>query len=208
DDQQSVARDRASLSRRARCRQGDGQGVGVVRHKDAGHRDLPVAQLDGLWEVQRHDPGEIHAYRALARVSRLRWPLRVYILCVLGAALAALPASAAFREDLRPTDTVLFALLMAAATAFLLIAGPGAQVVREPWAIAIAAIAKYLVNSAFIDLVVALQVRRNPLGGWWTLHRRLLPYEAALLVLGALAGIAAQAQPWTLVLFGVPMAIV
>ncbi|TMG58427.1 MAG: HD-GYP domain-containing protein [Chloroflexi bacterium] len=215
-------------------------------------------------------------------MSRLRWPLRVYILCVLGAALAALPASAAFREDLRPTDTVLFALLMAmaavaqlwpvhlsvkmkitvddtatfaaalllgpfyamviagattlialhfrgvrqswynrafnaatsvlstgaAATAFLLIAGPGAQVVREPWAIAIAAIAKYLVNSAFIDLVVALQVRRNPLGGWWTLHRRLLPYEAALLVLGALAGIAAQAQPWTLVLFGVPMAIV
>jgi len=30
----------------------------------------------------------------------------------------------------------------------------------------------------------------------------------ALLVLGALAAIAAQAQPWTLVLFGVPMAIV
>jgi putative nucleotidyltransferase with HDIG domain len=92
--------------------------------------------------------------------------------------------------------------------AFFLIAGPGAQVVREPWAIAIAAIAKYLVNSTFIDLVVALQVRRNPLAGWWTLHRRLLPYEAALLVLGALAAIAAQAQPWTLVLFGVPMAIV
>src|SRR5467141_2381333 len=47
----------------------------------------------------------------------------------------------------------------AAATAFLLVAGPGAQVVREPWAI-------------------------------------------------ALAAIAAQAQPWTLVLFSVPMAIV
>src|SRR5436190_7435761 len=96
----------------------------------------------------------------------------------------------------------------AAATAFLLIAGPGAQVVREPWAIAIAAIAKYLVNSAFIDLVVALQVRRNPLGGWWTLHRRLLPYEAALLVLGALAGSGAQAQPWTQVLSGTGLAIV
>src|SRR2546426_1637163 len=96
----------------------------------------------------------------------------------------------------------------AAATAFLLVAGSGAQVVREPWAIGIAAIAKYLVHSALVDLVVALQVRRNPLAGWWTLHRRLLPYEAALLVLGALAAIAAQAQPWTLVLFGVPMAIV
>src|SRR5207245_2787758 len=96
----------------------------------------------------------------------------------------------------------------AAATAFLLIAGSGAQVVREPWAIGIAAIAKYLVHSALVDLVVALQVRRNPIGGWWTLHRRLMPYEVALLVLGALAAIAAQAQPLTLVLFGVHMAIV
>ena len=215
-------------------------------------------------------------------MSRLRWPLRLYILAVLGTALAALPASAVFREDLRPTDTVLFAVLMtmaavaqlwpvhlsvkmkitvddtatfasalllgpfyamiiagsttlialhfrgvrqswynrgfnaatmalstgAAATAFVLVAGHGADVVREPWAIGIAAIAKYLVNSTLVDLVVALQMRRNPLAGWWTLHRRLLPYEAALLVLGALAAIAAQAQPWTLVLFGVPMAIV
>ena len=215
-------------------------------------------------------------------MSRLRWPLRVYILAVLGTALAALPASATFRGNLQPTDTVLLALLMvmaavaqlwpvhlsvkmkitvddtatfaaalllgpfyamvaagattlialhfrgvrqswynrgfnaatsalstgAAATAFLLVAGSGAQVVREPWAIGIAAIAKYLVHSALVDLVVALQVRRNPIGGWWTLHRRLMPYEVALLVLGALAAIAAQAQPWTLVLFGVPMAIV
>ena len=215
-------------------------------------------------------------------MSRLRWPLRVYILAVLGTALAALPASATFRGNLRPTDTVLLALLMvmaavaqlwpvhlsvkmkitvddtatfaaalllgpfyamvaagattlialhfrgvrqswynrgfnaatsalstgAAATAFLLLAGSGAQIVREPWAIGIAAIAKYLVHSALVDLVVALQVRRNPIGGWWTLHRRLMPYEVALLVLGALAAIAAQAQPWTLVLFGVPMAIV
>jgi len=215
-------------------------------------------------------------------VSRLRWPLRVYILAVLGTALAALPASAAFRGNLRPIDTVLLALLMAmaavaqlwpvhlsvkmkitvddtatfaaalllgpfysmlvagattlialhfrgvhqrwynrgfnaatatlstgaAAAAFLLVAGPGADVVREPWAIGIAAIAKYVVHSALVDIVVALQVRRNPLNGWWSLHRRLLPYESALLVLGALAAIAAQAQPWTLLLFGVPMAVV
>src|SRR2546421_8642448 len=48
-------------------------------------------------------------------MSRLRWPLRVYILAVLGTALAALPASAAFRGDLHPMDTVLFAVLMAMA---------------------------------------------------------------------------------------------
>src|SRR5207247_1527256 len=74
--------------------------------------------------------------------------------------------------------------------------------------IGIAAVVKYVVSSTLVDVVVALQMRRNPLTGWWTLHRRLLPYEGALLVLGALAAIAAQAQPWTLVLFGVPMGIV
>jgi putative nucleotidyltransferase with HDIG domain len=215
-------------------------------------------------------------------VSRLRWPLRLYILAVLGTALAALPASAAFRGNLRPLDTVLFAVLMAmaavaqlwpvhlsvkmkitvddtatfaaalllgpfyamiiagittlialhfrgvrqrwynrgfnaaasvlstgaAGATFLLVAGPGSQVVHEPSGIALAATTKYLVHSTLVDCVVALQLRRNPLTGWWPLHRRLLPYEAALLVLGALAAIAAQAQPWTLFLFGVPMAIV
>src|SRR2546422_8116358 len=149
-------------------------------------------------------------------MSRLRLPLRLYILTVRVAALAALPASAAYRGDLRPADTVLFAVLMAmaavaqlwpvhlsvkmkitvddtatfaaalllgpfysmviagstplialhfrgvsqrwynrgfnaatmalstgaAATAYLLVAGPGAQVVREALAIGIAAIAE------------------------------------------------------------------
>lgn len=215
-------------------------------------------------------------------MSRLRWPLRFYILAVLGAALAALPASAAVRGDLRTADTVVLALVTAmaavaqlwpvhlsvkmkitvddtvtfaaglllgpfyamvaagtstlialhfrgvrqrwynrgfnaaaavlstgaAATVYALIAGAGAPVVREPWAVGLAAIAKYVVHSVLLDVVVALQVRRNPLTGWWRLHRRLLPYEAALLVLGALAAIAAQSQPWTLLLFGVPMAVV
>jgi putative nucleotidyltransferase with HDIG domain len=91
---------------------------------------------------------------------------------------------------------------------YVLIAGPSASGVGEPWAVGLAAIAKYVVHSVLLDVVVALQVRRNPLTGWWTLHRRLLPYEAALLVLGALAAIAAQSHPWTLALFGVPMAVV
>src|SRR5437868_10344862 len=196
-------------------------------------------------------------------MSRLRWPLRVYILAVLGTALAALPASAAFRGNLRPTDTVLLALLMvmaavaqlwpvhlsvkvkiavddtatfaaalllgpfyamvaagastlialhfrgvrqrwynrgfnaatsvlatgAGAAVYVAIAGANASVVREPWAVLLAAIAKYVVHTVLVDLVVALQVRRNPLAGWWRLHRRLLPYETALLLLGALAAI-------------------
>jgi len=215
-------------------------------------------------------------------VSRLRWPLRLYILAVLGAALAVLPAGAAFRGDLTTSDTVLLALVTAmaavgqlwpvhlsvkvkmtvdetatfaaalllgpfyamvatavstlialhfrgvrqrwyssgfntaasvlatgaAATVYVLIAGPGSIVVREPWAILLAAVTNYLVHTALVDVVVALQLRRHPLVGWWRLHRRLLPYAAALLLMGALGAIAAQSQPWTLVLFAVPMAVV
>ena len=96
----------------------------------------------------------------------------------------------------------------AAAAVYLAIAGPDSSVVREPWAILLAAVTKYAVHTALVDLVVALQVRRNPLTGWWRLHRRLLPYEAALLLLGALGAIAAQSQPWALALFAVPMAVV
>jgi putative nucleotidyltransferase with HDIG domain len=215
-------------------------------------------------------------------VSRLRWQLRLYILAVLGAALAALPAGAAFRGDLTTSDTLLLALVTAmaavgqlwpvhlsvkvkmtvdetatfaaglllgpfyamvataastlialhfrgvrqrwynrgfntgasvlatgaGATVYLLIAGPGSIVVREPWAILLAAVTNYIVHTVLVDVVVALQLRRNPLVGWWRLHRRLLPYEAALLLVGALAAIAAQSQPWTLLLFGVPMAVI
>ena len=215
-------------------------------------------------------------------MSRLRWPLRLYILSVLGAALVALPVSAAFRGDLRTTETVLLALVTvmaalgqlwpvhlsvkvkmtvdetatfaaglllgpfyamvasgastlialhfrgvrqrwynrgfnasasvlatgAAATVYVVLAGTNASVVANPWAILLAAITKYLVHTGLVDLVVALQLRRNPFAGWWRLHRRLLPYETALLLMGALAAIAAQSQPWTLLLFGVPMAVV
>ena len=185
-------------------------------------------------------------------MSRLRWPLRLYILAILGAALIALPVSAAFRADLRAPDTVILALVTAmaavgqlrpvhlsvkvkmtvdetatfaaglllgpfyamvataaatlialhfrgvrqrwynrgfntassilatgsAAVVYASIAGPGSMVVREPWAILLAAITKYVVHTALVDVVVALQVRRNPLTGWWRLHRRLLPYES------------------------------
>jgi hypothetical protein len=215
-------------------------------------------------------------------VSRLRWPLRIYIVAVLAAAIVALPAAAAVRSDLRPADTVLLALVMVMASAaqlwpvhispkvkltvddtatfaaalllgpfyamlaagastliaqhfrglrhrwynrgfngatstlatgaagatYLALAGPNATVVNALWAVFIAAVAKYLIHVTLVDLAVALQVRRNPLTGWWRLHRRLLPYEAALLALGALASIATQTQPWTLALFAVPMAVV
>src|SRR5207247_1059458 len=195
-DQQGPLLGRASVPWRPGDREGVLQGVSVVRHEDEGHGHIPRAELHGLRQVQRHDPGEVHAHRAIAS-------------CRVFAGLFASTSSRSSERRSRASPRAPRSeAISGRPTAFLLVAGSSAQVAREPWAIGIAAIAKYLVHSALVDLVVALQVRRNPIGGWWTLHRRLMPYEVALLVLGALAAIAAQAQPWTLVLFGVPMAIV
>src|SRR5919204_894105 len=199
-------------------------------------------------------------------MSRLRWPLRIYVFAVIAAAGAAFAAGASWRGPLRPSDTVLLTLAMLMATAaqlwpvhisakvklsvddtatfaaalllgpfyamiaagastliaqhfrglrqrwynrafngatsalstgaagatYLALVGPTAPIEDGLWAVPIAAVAKYLVQSTLVDLVVALQTRRNPIHGWWRLHRRLLPYEGALLVLGALAALAAE----------------
>lgn len=95
----------------------------------------------------------------------------------------------------------------AAATAYLALADPTAGVGQQPIAVLIAAATKYLVQTTLVDVAVSLQLRQSLIAGWWGTHRRLLPYEAALLTFGALAAIAAQSQPWTLLLFAVPMAV-
>ena len=57
-------------------------------------------------------------------------------------------------------------------------------------------------------MVVALQLRRDPITTWWPVHRRDIAYHAALYALGALAAIAAAAHPWALVLAVVPTALI
>jgi hypothetical protein len=214
-------------------------------------------------------------------MSRLRWPLRIYVFAVIAAAGAAFAAGASWRGPLRPSDTVLLTLAMlmataaqlwpvhisakvklsvddtatfaaalllgpfygmvvagassliaqhfrglrqrwynrgfnasattlatgAAGTAYLLLADPGADAVQQPLALVVAGATKYLVQTALVDGAVALQLRRSPFADWWRTHERQLPYQGALLTFGALAAIAAQSQPWALVLFAVPMAV-
>jgi len=72
-------------------------------------------------------------------------------------------------------------------------------------AIIAAGIAKYLTQALLVDLVVALQLKRRFLENWWDLHRRDLPYETTLYMLGALAAVTVGDQPIALVLFAVPM---
>lgn len=68
-----------------------------------------------------------------------------------------------------------------------------------------AGVAKYLVQSVLVDLAVALQLKRRALERWWELHRRDLPYEASLYLLGALAAVSAGDDPAALLLFALPM---
>jgi putative nucleotidyltransferase with HDIG domain len=95
----------------------------------------------------------------------------------------------------------------AAGTVYLLVAD-AAGVLANPLAVVIAAITNYVVGTALVDVVVALQLRRNPMTTWWPVHRRDIAYHAALYALGALAAIASQAHPWALVLFVAPILVI
>jgi HD-GYP domain-containing protein (c-di-GMP phosphodiesterase class II) len=95
----------------------------------------------------------------------------------------------------------------AAAAVFALLDKPGATVLQQPFAVLVAAAVMYGVQVELVDVVVALQLRRRMFSHWWQEHRRDLPNEAALFVLGALAAASAETQPLALVLFAVPMAI-
>ena len=94
----------------------------------------------------------------------------------------------------------------AAAAVYAALHGPTPPAMSGAVAIVGAGIAKYLVQAVLVDLVVALQLKRRPLDSWLELHRRDIPYETALYLLGALAAVSVAGEPIALVLFAVPMA--
>ena len=96
--------------------------------------------------------------------------------------------------------------LGSAATVYVLTAGDGG-ILANPLAVALAAGVNYLVGTALVDMVVALQLRRDPIASWWPVHRRDLAYHAGLYGLGALAAIAAGVQPWAVVFVVAPVAL-
>lgn len=83
--------------------------------------------------------------------------------------------------------------------------GPTPPAMSGALAIMGAGIAKYVLQTLLVDVVVALQLKRNPFDRWWELHQRDLPYQAALFLLGALAAVSVGDEPLALVLFAVPM---
>jgi putative nucleotidyltransferase with HDIG domain len=75
----------------------------------------------------------------------------------------------------------------------------------QPAPILAAGAARYLTQTALVDLAVALQMKRRPFASFWTLHRRDLAQMTGLYLLGAIAAVSADGQPLALVLFAVPM---
>lgn len=84
----------------------------------------------------------------------------------------------------------------------------GPRLLDDPLAIASAAVVYYMTKSTITDIVIALQLHRDPVRGWWRNHRGEIWHHVALYALGVLAAAAAQIQPWTIVLFIVPLGLV
>lgn len=84
----------------------------------------------------------------------------------------------------------------------------GAALLEDPLAVVASAVTYYLVKVTITDVVVALQLHRDPVRGWWTDHRREIWHHAALYLLGILAAVAAERERWTLALFLVPIGLV
>jgi putative nucleotidyltransferase with HDIG domain len=84
----------------------------------------------------------------------------------------------------------------------------GDDIFTNPLPMTAAAVVMYLVGTALTDVVVALQLRRDPLRAWWPVHRRDIAYHGALYAIGALAVFAARTYPWLLLLIAVPIVVV
>jgi putative nucleotidyltransferase with HDIG domain len=93
----------------------------------------------------------------------------------------------------------------AAAIAYLALADGARPMLSQPAPILAAGAARYLTQTALVDLAVALQMKRRPFASFWTLHRRDLAQTTGLYLLGAIAAVSANGQPLALVLFAVPM---
>lgn len=194
-----------------------------------------VAIAWALWAVEISSPRPLVIFALLAIGAGLaqRWPVAVSPkmkltvedtatfagALILGAPLAILLGAVSTLVGLRLNarmswynrafNVALVSLGQAAAAlTYATFASSHADLVHEPIALVAAAAAKYLLEMALLDLAVALQMRRRPFAGWWSIHRRDLPYLSALYALGVLAAIAVTTNPIAFVLFVIPVVVV
>ena len=84
----------------------------------------------------------------------------------------------------------------------------GGAPVIDVYAAAGAALAKFALASALVDVAASLQLRRMPLLDWWQTNRSHLAHHVALYLLGLLAAISLDTHRWVLLLLLAPVGIV
>jgi putative nucleotidyltransferase with HDIG domain len=96
----------------------------------------------------------------------------------------------------------------ASSAAYRAVAGASLSDAKDITAALTAGIALYVVRTALVDVVVAMHLRRDPRANWRRLHQRAFTQTLALYVLGALAALLVEVEPWALVLLVMPVALI
>jgi len=83
-----------------------------------------------------------------------------------------------------------------------------ASTLADAWAIPLAAIAMYLINTGLVSLLVGLQTGRKPLDVWLATQRLDAASESALYLIGFVTVVASRAYAWAPLVMVVPTAVV
>jgi signal transduction histidine kinase len=79
---------------------------------------------------------------------------------------------------------------------------------QNTFALILAALTLYSVNSVAVALAVAMQLGRNPLQIWLTGTRQSVAPELALLALGSVSAICIKQAPWSLAVLLIPVLVI
>jgi HD-GYP domain-containing protein (c-di-GMP phosphodiesterase class II) len=96
----------------------------------------------------------------------------------------------------------------ASSAAYRVVAGTDFHTSKNITAVLAAGVALYVVRTVLVDVVVAMHLRRDPRVNWRRLHRRAVTQTLALYVLGALAALLVEVEPWALVLLVLPVGLI
>jgi putative nucleotidyltransferase with HDIG domain len=167
-----------------------------------------MAALPKVWPIHLSTKMKVTADDTATFAAAILFGPAVAMLLALVASIvpSRLPTPTPLYNRLFNSAATILAL-DAAATVYLLLAGDGG-VLANLVAVALAAIVNYLTGTALVDIVVALQMRRDPIATWWPVHRRDIAYHAGLYTLGALAAVVAGIHPWALALVVGPVGLI
>lgn len=129
----------------------------------------------------------------------------------IGACLFGVLAGEWHRANRRPAqvtfNTALAVLAIACARMTADLAGAGGAPAEGLAQLALPALVYFGLSGLVTEGIVAVQLKALPFRGWWERAAEGSRHEAALLVLGLLAGAVGETEPWALPLVGIPCAV-